>query len=75
MHPTKASGPDGTITLFLKHFWEFLGQDVTDKALHILNDEGDPTSINKTHIDLIPTVKNPIHASDFRPNNLCKCDF
>ena len=58
MHPMKASGPDGTPTLFYKHFWDTIGTNVLDQVLHILNDGGDPTGINKTHIVLIPKFEN-----------------
>lgn len=48
---------------------------VTREVLDILNDEGDPTCINKTNIVLIPKLKNPTLASDFRPISLCNVLF
>lgn len=40
-------------------------------TLDILNDGKDVSAINNTHISLIPTVKNPVFAKDFKLISLC----
>lgn len=52
-----------------------MGNDLTAKVLHILNDGEDPTDINKTDIVLIPKVKHVMHASEFWPISLCNMVF
>ena len=48
-----------------------MGNDVTSLALNVLNGVGDPSEINKTLIVLIPKVKKPSNASEFRTTSLC----
>lgn len=75
MHFTKALGHDRTAYILYKHFQDMVADGVTREVLDILNDEGDPTCINKTNIVLIPKLKNPTLASDFRPISLCNVLF
>ncbi|XP_060965331.1 uncharacterized protein LOC133034293 [Cannabis sativa] len=67
----KAPGPDGLNSLFYKRNWSTLGTDFTKAMLHILNHQGDISSINQTIIVLIPKKKNPKNVRDFRPISLC----
>jgi hypothetical protein len=66
-----APGPDGLPALFYHTYWDIIGQDVTQTALQILNNNEDTTPYNNTHICLIPKKSNPDHPSDFRPISLC----
>lgn len=40
-------------------------------ALGILNDSKDISAINDTYIALIPKIKSPTLAKDYRPIGLC----
>jgi hypothetical protein len=66
-----APGPDGLAAIFYHTYWETIKQDVCKAALHVLNNGGDPTPYNQTHICLIPKKNNPTHPSDYRPISLC----
>ena len=65
MKPLTAPGPDGMSPIFFKSCWNFIGQDVIDASLAILNSGNVPTSLNHTYIALIPKTKNPEKANDF----------
>lgn len=75
MLPTKSLSPNDTSTLFYHKFWSIIGVDITSLALQILNKGKDLTYINKTFIVLIPKVKKPIHANEFRLISLCNVIF
>jgi hypothetical protein len=66
-----APGPDGLPALFYHTYWDIIGNDIIDAVLNVLNNNGDPSPYNHTHICLIPKVPNPTTASDFRPISLC----
>ena len=66
-----APGPDGMSPIFYKTFWHIAGDDVTTVVLNTLNFGIVPEAINTTFISLIPKIKNPRKASDFRPISLC----
>jgi hypothetical protein len=66
-----APGPDGLPARFYHTYWDIIGQDVTREVLHILNNKGNPSDLNKTHICLIPKTNNPLHPSNFRLISLC----
>ncbi|GAU15609.1 hypothetical protein TSUD_108680 [Trifolium subterraneum] len=66
-----APGPDGLPALVYHNYWDIIGEDVTSMALDILNNNGDPSQLNSTHICLIPKIKKPSTPSDFRPIALC----
>ena len=65
MKPLTAPGPDGMSPIFFKSCWNFIGQDVIDASLAILNSGNMPASLNHTYIALIPKTKNPKKANDF----------
>jgi hypothetical protein len=71
MHPLKTPGLDGIPALFFQKYWHFVGRDVQDLALKILNDDEEPHEINKTFMFVIPKGKNPSSPKDFRPISLC----
>ena len=58
MHPTKALGPDGMPALLYKTIWSSIGNDVIKHCLSILNEDANLKDINKTHIVLIPKIKD-----------------
>jgi hypothetical protein len=71
MKAIAALGPDGLPALFYHNYWDIIGEDITNMALDILNNNGDPSSLNFTHICLIPKINIPSTPSDFRPIALC----
>lgn len=75
LHPSKDQGPDGFTSLFFQNSWPFLGDDITEAALKILNDNGDIKGWNATIITIIPKVKEPQFPKDFRPISLCNACY
>lgn len=71
MHPSKAPGPDGMHAIFYQKFWHIIGDDITDFVSSILHGSRSPSCVNHTNIALIPKVKTPVHAAEFRPIALC----
>ena len=71
MHPCKAPGPDGMHAIFYQRFWHIVGDDVTRFVSSILHGLNSPSCVNETHIALIPKVKTPTKAVEFRPIALC----
>lgn len=57
MKPSTAPGPDGMSALFFQKIWSIVGDEVTSIALNILNNGGDPSTLNHTYICLIPKKK------------------
>jgi hypothetical protein len=66
-----APGPDGLNANFYHTYWDIIGGDITNTALHILNHGGNLTSYNDSFICLIPKNKSPTTPADFRPIALC----
>lgn len=44
-------------------------------VLNVLNNDGDPSEVNKTLIVLISKVKRPTHSSEFKTISLCNMIF
>lgn len=75
MYPAKAPDPDGMSLMFFQKFWNITRYDVVNSVLNILNHGHDPTSLNHTHIVLIPKVKHPKTTKDYRPISLYNVIF
>lgn len=75
MHPSKAPGPDGFTAFFFQKLWPVIGNDITNVALSILNDNGDISQCNSTLITLIPKIKNLVSLKDYRPISLCNTSY
>ena len=67
----KAPGMAGLQTLFYKHYWHLVGDDVVREVLHVLRGGSIPEGWNDTLVVLIPKVQNPEHLKDLRPISLC----
>jgi hypothetical protein len=66
-----APGHDGLNAKFYQTYWDIIGGGVTQTALDVLNNGGNPETLNNTHICLIPKHNNPITPVDYRPIALC----
>lgn len=71
MVPLKSLGLDGFNPVFYQTYWHIVGDEVTLMALKFLNEGIFDNCINFTYITLIPKVKCPTKAFDFRPISLC----
>lgn len=71
MNSFGSPGPDGYPVMFYKKCWTIVGADVTKFIQQIFSTDIIPSKLNQTHISLIPKVKNPSTAVDFRPIALC----
>jgi hypothetical protein len=56
---------------FFQTYWDIIGADISNYALNILNNGGNPESLNDTYICLIPKNNHPSVPADFRPIALC----
>lgn len=64
-------GPDGMPSVVYKKHWHFMGDQIVDEVLAVLNGGPIPEGWNNTVVVLIPKVKNPSRIKDLRPISLC----
>lgn len=53
LHPSKALGPDGFTGFFFQNTWSFLGDNIVDTNLNILNHKGDMAGWNGSSLKLL----------------------
>lgn len=66
MTPLKSPGPNEFSTRFYQTYWHLAGKEVSTIVHNFLNEGIFDTCNNFTYIFLIPKIKKPLHASDFR---------
>jgi len=71
MGPTKSPGPDGFNAFFFQQYRDIIGRDVMSQVKSILAGDSIPSTLNHTHVVLIPKVKKPMYIAEFRPISLC----
>jgi hypothetical protein len=71
MHPLKSPGPDGFSACFYQRSWATLRADVGKAVLDFLNFCVFYSSLNITHIVLVPKIKNSSRITEYRPISLC----
>lgn len=71
MQPWKAPRRDGMHVIIYQRFWHIIGDDITRLVSGILHGSLSPSCVNHTNIALIPKIKTPTKAADFRPITLC----
>lgn len=71
IHPDKAPGPDGFSASFFQTNWSIVESAIIKEIQEFFSSGSLPSSINETHIRLIPKNLNPRKVMDYRPIALC----
>lgn len=71
MEPLKAPRPDGLLPLFFQHYWQDIGDEVSQVMLNLLTTSSFPSSIHHTYITLILKVKSPTKVYEYHSISLC----
>jgi ribonuclease HI/exonuclease III len=71
MAPLKSPGPDGLPTSFYQDNWEVVKGEVCEAISSFFHMGCFEKEVNRTHIVLIPKIRNPSKVTDFRPISLC----
>lgn len=70
MSPLKAPGPNGFPVHFYQENWATLGGKVCEAFFKFFRFSRLDATVNKTHIALIPKLKNPSKVSEYHPISL-----
>jgi hypothetical protein len=70
MRSNAAPCPDGLNATFYKSSWEWIGKDVLNLVICFYQTTSLPSTINSTHITLIPKIIAPKTPKDYRPISL-----
>lgn len=71
IHADKAPGPDGFSASFFQSNWEVISTSIVIEVQRFFVTGFLPTSMNTTHIRLIPKIVGPKKVVDYRPIALC----
>ncbi|KAM1532558.1 hypothetical protein ACFX10_006565 [Malus domestica] len=71
----KAPGPDGFQGIFYQSFWDHVYADVCALVRELMQGSSSPSTLNATHIVLIPKVPHPESVLQFRPISLCNYSY
>ena len=71
MAPLKSPEPDGLTTSFYQDNWEEVKDEVCNAISSFFISGSFDQEINRTHIALIPKLRNPSKVTEFRPISLC----
>ncbi|XP_023641325.1 uncharacterized protein LOC111831438 [Capsella rubella] len=71
IHADKAPGPDGFSASFFQTNWETVGPNLIIEIQSFFSSACLQTSINKTHVRLIPKTRSPQKMTEYRPIALC----
>ncbi|XP_062014434.1 uncharacterized protein LOC133730954 [Rosa rugosa] len=72
---TKALGPDGFSGVFYQSQWDTVRSIIHEAALQHQSTSSLLQVMNQSHLALIPKVKAPVTASQFRPIALCNFSY
>ncbi|CAA7049076.1 unnamed protein product [Microthlaspi erraticum] len=71
--PDKAPGPDGFSACFFQSNWSIMEAQIVKEVSDILSSGILPSSINVTHVRLIPKTPSPKTVAEYRPIALLQC--
>ena len=71
IHPDKAPRPDGFSANFFQSNWDSVGEAITREMQSFFITGQLPSTINATHIRLIPKILSPKVVVDYMPISLC----
>ncbi|CAL1395263.1 unnamed protein product [Linum trigynum] len=75
MGALKASGKDGSNTMFYQRCWNLVGSAVVDFAQACWSDPARIQAVNETILVLIPKIHRPTLIEQFRPISFCNVSY
>lgn len=67
IHADKAPGPDGFSASFFHSNWEVIGPSIIQEIQRFFSTGIMPTSLNETHVRLIPKIQGAKRVEEYRP--------